>query len=140
MIITKDGDFFVVKVFREYLGDFDLLNREKLLLLFEKIFSKLKQRYQLNGLVDVDVYFCPSYGLIMEIQSIYSGLDEEIDMKIRIHMDTVFLNEIDLNEFDHYSNIYYYKGKFFGIFQDKKEYFVHYRDSDEIMEKGIRIC
>ena len=140
MIITKEDQLFLVKIFKEYLPkDFDVFDKEGIAQLFKDVFMKLKKKYQLNGLCEVDVYVNSDYGMIMEIEQIYA-YSEELDVNVHFYLDCVFLSEIEMDDIKDYQDVYYYDGKFYGIYQGLKDSSVIYKDCFLLMEKGIKIC
>lgn len=139
MIITKEDEFFLVKIYKEFLKDLDIFDKDSLSKFFESILIKLKKKYPLSGLVDVEVYINPIYGMILEFHPIYSYFDE-IDMRIEIHLDSIFLCEIDSNEILDFPNVYYYQDKFYGIYHEWLDSPIIYKESEEIMQKGIKVC
>ena len=140
MIITKEDQLFLVKIFKEYLPkDFDVFDKESIAQLFKDVFMKLKKKYQLSGLCDVDFYINSDYGMIMEIEQIYA-YSEELDVNVHFYLDCVFLSEIEMDDIKDYQDVYYYDGKFYGIYQGLKDSNVIYKDCFLLMEKGIKIC
>lgn len=138
MIFIKENKFILVKIFKSNLGDFDIYNKEHILNLFKDIFIKVKKRYNLSGFFDVDIYVNEDYGLIIEIDNIFYN-DIDCDVNIKIHLDSIFLNEISNYEILDYNNIYYYNGKFFGFFKDFSDKDIIYKDVDEIINNGINL-
>lgn len=139
LIIEKNDDGFVIKVFKEYEGNFDIYNKDSIHDFFHDIFVKLKKQYDLKGLVDVDVYVNSEYGIIIEIHPVCDFFDE-VDMKIKIHLGSVFLVPIDINNILDYEDVYYYKGKFYGTYLGLCDNEVLYKDVDQIIEYGIKVC
>ena len=139
VIIQKIDDFFLIKIYNEYMGNFDVYDRDNIKEFFEDVFSKLKDKYDLRGLLDVDVYVNSEYGMIIEIYPVYSYF-EEIDMRIQIHLDSIFMSEINMNEIEHDKDIYYYKGKFYRIYKGICDSEIFYKDTEDIIEKGIKVC
>lgn len=121
------------------MGDFNVYDRDSIKNFFQDIFNKLKDKYHLSGLVDVDVYVNLLYGMIIEIHPICNFFDE-VDMRIQIHLNSIFINEIQMNEILDYENVYYYKGKFYGVYQGLSDSEILYKDIEEILEKGIKVC
>ena len=138
MVVQKNDKFILVKIFKESIDEFDINNKENVINLFKEIFLKLKKKYNLSGLFDVDVFVNPEYGMILEIVPVYEYL-EEIDMRIKIHLDCVFLDLIDSSEILDYEIVYYYKDKFYGVYNGKGEHNVLYHECCEIIDKGIRV-
>ena len=139
MIFSKEDKFILVKLYKSYLVDFDIYDKGKIISLFENIFVKIKKKYKLSGLFDVNIYVNDNYGMIIEIKNVYFYKDE-CDIKIKIHLDSTFLCEILGNEFNEYKNIYYYKDKFYGMYKEYCDKDVIYKDVDKIIFDGIKIC
>lgn len=139
MIISKEDKLFVVKIFKEYLPkDFDIFDQSCIRNMLKKVLIKLKKKYQLSGLLDIDVYINSDYGMIIEVDNICL-FSEEIDANIQIHLDCIFMNEIGMAEVDKYKQVYYYDGQFYGVYQGLCDSHVIYKDCDDLMEKGIKV-
>lgn len=138
MLVQKLDSIFLIKISKYYLKEFDLFDKEQIQELFQQILTKIHKKYFLKGLLDVDVYVDPHYGLIIEIEPIDNYFDE-IDLQIHFHLGLVFLNEVSSEDILNNKDIYYYKGKFYTFYQDYNDSQVIYKESDEILEKGIKI-
>lgn len=139
MVVQKLENGFLVKVYKEYIDKFDFFDKDNIQELFQKILTKILEKYELKGLVDVDVYVNNEFGLIIEFQEIHSYF-EDIDLQIHFHIGSVFLFEIELNDIFSYSDVYYYKGKFYGSYHGLIDSSIFYKGIDEIIEKGIKVC
>ena len=139
MIIRKCDDYFLVKVFKDSVGDFNIFDIDSLKKLFQIIFKEVKKKYDLHGLIDANVYVNEHYGIIVELQPIESYFDE-IDIRIKIHLGNVFLVSVDSNSILDYEDVYYYKDKFYGTYLENSDTEVFYKNTEEIIEKGIKIC
>lgn len=140
MIISKEDQLFLIRIWKEYLSeDFDIFDVDSIKDLFKMILLKLKEKYQVKGLLDIEVYVNSDYGMIMEIENIYA-YGEEFDVTIHFHLDSVFLCEINSNEISHQDEVYYYHDKFYSNYKRNIDSYVIYKDCLEIMEKGIKIC
>lgn len=139
MIFSKEDKFLLVKIFKDNLINFDVYDKEQIMDLFKDIFMKIKDKYKLSGLFDVDIYVNNEYGMIIEIYNLcfYNG---EVDIKIRFHLDSIFLTEINSNELLDYEAVYYYNEKFYGEFKDFRDEDVIYKNVDLIINNGIKIC
>ena len=134
MIIRKYDNKYIIRILNNKLNESDYYNQEKISDLFKNIILKIKEKYTIKGLLDIDVYINKYYGMIIEIEVIYSEL-EEIDMRIHFHLDTIFLIETtDYNSKD----LYYYKNKFYTIYNNISDNDIIYKTKD-ILTKGIRI-
>lgn len=139
MIIRKCDDYFLIKVFKDRVGDFNIFDMDSIKEFFQSIFDKLREKYDLRGLIDVDVYVNNEYGIIVEMRPIDSYFDE-IDMRIKMHLSDVFLVNIDSNSVLDYEDVYYYKGKFYGPYSGSSDSEVLYKNTEDIILKGIKVC
>ena len=139
MIFSKEDKFLLVKIFKDNLKDFDIYNKEQIMSLFRDIFVKIKNKYKMSGLFEADIYVNNEFGMIIEIFNLcfYNG---EVDVKIKIHLDAIFLTEINSNEILDYEDVYYYKEKFYSHFKKFSDKEVIYKDVDLIINNGIKIC
>lgn len=140
MIIQKLDDYYIVKIFKEKLGDFNPFDKSCIEQLFQKILKKLLKNYSIHGLIDADIYFDKLYGMIIELREVYDYFDD-IDLKIHFHLDSVFLVEIEYDYFNKITDVYYYKGKYYKVYDKIIDGPIIYKDSEciEIMEKGIHL-
>ena len=139
MFIRKCDDYFLIKIFRDSVGNFNIFDMDSIKGLFQTIFDKLREKYDLHGLIDVDVYVNYNYGLIIELKPLDSYLDD-VDMRIKMHLRDVFLVCIDSNSILDYEDVYYYDSKFYGTYIENSDNEVIYRDIDDIIFKGIKVC
>lgn len=140
MIIQKLDDYYIVKIFKEKLEDFNPFDKSCIEKLFQKILKKLLKNYSIHGLIDADIYFDRLYGMIIELREVYDYFDD-IDLKIHFHLDSVFLVEIEYDYFNKMNDVYYYKGKYYKVYDKIIDDPIIYKDSEciEIMEKGIHL-
>lgn len=139
MIIRKYEDCFLIKVFKDSVKDFNIFDMDSIKDFFQIIFNKFKNRYDLYGLIDVDVYVNDCYGMIIEMRPICDYFDE-VDMRIKMHLNNAFLVNIDSNSILDYEDVYYYNGKFYGTYMGLCDSEVIYKNTEEIINKGIRVC
>lgn len=139
MIIKKCDDYFLIKVFKGFEEDFDAFDIDNIRQLFYKIVKKLKLKYNLKGLFEADMYINSYYGFIVEM-GLLDDLEEDIDVDITIHINNNFLIEIDSNAVLDYKDVYYYNGKFYGIYNGISDNDVIYKNIDEIINNGIKVC
>ena len=138
MIISKNGDLFIVKVYREYVNNFDIYDMDSILELFKGVLGKLKDKYKISGLCIIDVYVSEIFGMIIEVNNVYK-YQNEIDVKITFHIDSIFMMEIDIDDLNNYDEIYYYKEKYFTNYNKDIDSNIIYKDSLDIVNKGIRL-
>ena len=134
MIIRKYDNKYIIKILNNKLNESDYYNQEKISDLFKNIILKIKEKYTIKGLLDIDVYINKYYGMIIEIEVLYSEL-EEIDMRIHFHLDTIFL--IETNNYNS-KDLYYYENKYYTIYNNISDNNIIYKSND-ILTKGIRI-
>ena len=138
MIFNKEDKFVLVKIFKTYLDNFDIYDKEQIMNLFKNIFIKVKKKYNLSGLFDVDIYVNEDYGMIIELRNVYF-YDNECDIKIKVHLDSIFLMEVFNYEILDYDDVYYYKDKFYTSYNENNDKIVIYKNSDKIINNGIKI-
>jgi hypothetical protein len=137
LIIRKYDNLYIIKIVKETINNFDYFNQEEISKLFHNIIMNLKKRYQINGLLDINVYTNEEYGMIIEIEEVESYYDE-IDMHIHFHLDTLFLQEI--NEIkDSLQDVYFYKDKYYTRYNQLLDSNIIYK-TEEILTKGIKIA
>lgn len=137
MIIRKIDNTYIIKIIKKEIINFDIFNQQKIKELFQKIILKLKKKYNIMGLLKVDIYVNKYYGMIIEMKPIYNDIDE-IDMKISFHLDTTFLYEINETEIIKEKEIYYFKNKYYGIYQKPIDSNIIYK-TDNILKEGIKV-
>ena len=76
--------------------------------------------------------------MIIEIDNL-CYFDDESDIKIIIHLDSIFLVEIFNYEILDYDEVYYYDNKFYSIFKEFYDGKVIYKDVDKIINNGVKI-
>lgn len=138
MIIRKCEECFLIKVFKDEIGDFNIFDIDDVRDFFQSIFDKLRKKYDFHGLIDVDVYVNNEYGMIIEMMSVDSYFDD-IDIRIKMHLGNVFLVSIDGNSILDYEDVYYYNDKFYGNYRELCDSEVLYKGTEDIINKGIKI-
>lgn len=138
LIIRKCDEYFLIKVFGEYLGDFNIFDVNDIKVFFGELFKKLIKKYDLHGLIDAYLYINNDYGMIVELYELDSYFDD-IDVKININFSDLFLVNIDNKDILDYENVYYYNGKFYGNYKESCDSEVLYKNTGEIINKGIKV-
>lgn len=139
MIFNKEDKFLLIKIFKSYLDNFDIYDDSQVIELFKIIFLKVKSKYNLSGLFEANIYVNDCYGMIIEINNLCYYKDD-IDLKIKVNLDSLFLVEIASNEILDFNDVYYYNEKFYGVYNDLCDKTIIYNDVEEIISKGIKIC
>ena len=146
MIISKCDENFLIKIFKDSLEEFNIFDIESIKELFLDIFKKMTKKWDLHGFYYADVYVNNAYGMIIELVPVNSYLEEfdnyfdEVDIRINVHLSNEFLVLIDSNSILEYEDVYYYDGKFYGAYLGNCDNEVLYKDTDLIVNKGIKIC
>ena len=146
MIISKCDENFLIKIFKDSLEEFNIFDIESIKELFLDIFKKMTKKWDLHGFYDADVYVNNAYGMIIELVPVNSYLEDfdnyfdEVDIKINVHLSNEFLVLIDSNSILDYEDVYYYDSKFYGAYFGNCDNEVLYKDTDLIVNKGIKIC
>lgn len=141
MILEKLDGYYLVKIFKERLEDFDIFDRKCIEKLFQEVLKRLLKKYNLSGLLEVDVYVDVLYGMIIEIRECYSYF-EEIDLEIQIHLDCVFLREVLIDNMDtDFKDMYYYGGKYYKVYDNICDSPIIYREDEvlRVMNSGVRL-
>lgn len=137
MLIRKENNIYIIKIPKEELKNFNIFNKEEISYLFQKIIKKIKNKYKLEGLLDINIYINNNYGMIIEINPLYE-YQNRIDMKIHFHIDSIFMYEINNSELLTLKDIYYYKKKYYSIYKNTVDSKIIYK-TEEILKKGIKI-
>ena len=133
----------------------DIYNPLELEAITKKIIKKLTNKTKLNSLIMLEFYSNKEYGTLIILKNIkkHINTNNEIEVKIKVHIDTPFLYKLDYftikeNNLDK-ENIYYYKNNFYLELKNtitKKEYLnlleiseVVYENTFNIINKGIKI-
>lgn len=152
MIINK------LKISNEYIiklldKKIDIYNPVVLEKLTEKMLKKILKNNTLKKLIILDIYTDKNYGTIIILKDYNKlvNLIDELEVKIHIHIDSIFLykvNNLNITKLNN-KNIYYYKNNFYIEVKENtniKDYLplleeeeIIYEYSDEIINKGIKI-
>ena len=138
MIIKKCEEYFLIKVFNEYLGNFNIFDVNDIKVFFSELFKKLIKKYNLHGLIDAYLYINNDYGMIIELYELDSYFDN-IDVRIKINFSDLFLVNIDNKDILDYEDVYYYNDKFYGNYKNISDSEVLYKNTKDIINKGIKI-
>ena len=138
MIIKEDDSLYIVRFYKDKLNDVDIYNIEDISSLFGDILIKLKDKYKVRGFCFIEVFVNKYYGMIIEINNTEKN-ENDIDVKIRFHMDTLFMNEIYEYDMDNYDDCYLYKNKYYSTYKSICDSELIYRDTYKVIRDGIKI-
>ena len=63
---------------------------------------------------------------------------EEIDIRIKMHLNSLFLVNIDCYNILDYDEVYYYDGKFYGTYLENTDSDIIYKKTEKIIKDGIK--
>ena len=112
MIIKRNDNNYIIFLYKEETENIDFFNYELITNFFKNLLFYLKKKYKMCGLCYIDVYVNNNIGMIIEIDNIYGEDNNVINSKIKFHMNSIFLCEIDYTD-DYIKDIYYYEGKYY---------------------------
>ena len=152
MIINKlkNSNEYIIKLLDKKIDIYNPVVLEKLT---EKMLKKILKNNTLKKLIILDVYTDKNYGTIIILKDYNKlvNLIDELEVKIHIHIDSIFLykvNNLNITKLNN-KNIYYYKNNFYIEVKENtniKDYLplleeeeIIYEYSDEIINKGIKI-
>lgn len=145
---------------KDYSKTINLDSKEELEQYFRDVFLKIHKHYQITlyGYYNIVLYHDKNYGVILHILKedldYYDYFDKEIDMRIMIDKENVFLYEMnDLFDLDHKllkkGIIYQYQNRLYlRLFEDVTSYEmgklleftdVVYQDTDCILKYGNKL-
>ena len=152
MIINKlkNSNEYIIKLLDKKIDIYNPVVLEKLT---EKMLKKILKNNTLKKLIILDIYTDKNYGTIIILKDYNKlvNLIDELEVKIHIHIDNIFLykvNNLNITKLNN-KNIYYYKNNFYIEVKENtniKDYLplleeeeIIYEYSDEIINKGIKI-
>ena len=138
MIVSKEDDFYIIKVFKDEIKNVDIYDIDFISAFFKDIFIKLKCKYAINGFCNVEVFVNKDYGMIIEINN-FNKLGNEVDVKIKFYIDSIFLNEVDYDSLEYCDDCYFYNGRYYTFYKDLYDSEVIYSDTYKIIKRGIKI-
>ncbi len=138
MIISKNDDLYIVRLFKNKIKDVDIFDIENISTIFRDILIRLKTKYNIRGFCLIEVFVNEYYGMIIEIYNI-DTYGKDIDVKIRFHIDSLFMNEINEHDIDSYDDCYLYNNKYYTTYKNVSDSELIYKDAYKIIKEGIKI-
>ena len=115
MIINKlkNSNEYIIKLLDKKIDIYNPVLLEKLT---EKMLKKILKNNTLKKLIILDIYTDKNYGTIIILKDYNKlvNLIDELEVKIHIHIDSIFLykvNNLNITKLNN-KNIYYYKNNF----------------------------
>ncbi len=138
LIISKNNDLYIVKLYKNKMQNIDIFNIDDISILFKKVLVKLKNKYDISGFCLIEVFVNEYYGMIVEIDNI-DKYGKDIDVNIKFHIDSLFMNEINDYDMDRYEDCYFYKNKYYSTYKNINDSEVIYKEAYRIIKEGIKI-
>lgn len=116
MILSRIGENnYLVKI--PNVSEYFSIDEDNILDFFKVVFGKLIKKYKIRGDVIINFYLDPMYGIIMDVynKNLYGY---NINTKIIFHLDCNFLIEVDYFNCEKNTHLYYYKNKFYKIYDN----------------------
>ena len=138
MIIKRNDNNYIIFLYKEEDENIDFFNYELITNFFKNLLFYLKMKYKICGLCYIDVYVNNNFGMIIEIDNIYGEDNNVINSKIKFHINSIFLCEIDYTD-DYIKDIYYYEGKYYTHYNYEIDSNIIYKDYLKIIKNGVKI-
>ena len=143
MNISKLGNDYLIKIYKEEIKDIDIYDIDDIYTLIKLIIKKIIKNNNISGNYQINIYTNDIYGMIIEFNKIKEN--SYIDLKINITIDSIFLYKTNNNYLDNNSTIYYYKNNYYILPKDNNinllevEEVLYGNIVKEILSKGIKV-
>ena len=143
MNISKFGNDYLIKIYKEEIKDIDIYDIYDIYTLIKLIIKKIIKNNNISGNYQINIYTNDIYGMIIEFNKIKEN--SYIDLKINITIDSIFLYKTNNNYLDNNSTIYYYKNNYYILPKDNNinllevEEVLYGNIVKEILSKGIKV-
>ena len=143
MNISKFGNDYLIKIYKEEIKDIDIYDIDDIYTLIKLIIKKIIKNNNISGNYQINIYTNDIYGMIIEFNKIKEN--SYIDLKINITIDSIFLYKTNNNYLDNNSTIYYYKNNYYIFPKDNNinllevEEVLYGNIVKEILSKGIKV-
>ena len=138
MIIKKNDNNYIIFLYKEEAKNIDFFDYELITDFFKNLLFCLKKKYKMCGLCYIDVYVNNNFGMIIEIDNIYGEDNNVINSKIKFHINSIFLCEINYTD-NYMKDIYYYEGRYYTYYNDEIDSNIIYKDCLKIIKNGVKI-
>ena len=143
MNISKFGNDYLIKIYKEEIKDIDIYDIDDIYTLIKLIIKKIIKNNNISGNYQINIYTNDIYGMIIEFNKIKEN--SYIDLKINITIDSIFLYKTNNNYLDNNNTIYYYKNNYYILPKDNNinllevEEVLYGNIVKEILAKGIKV-
>ena len=143
MNISKFGNDYLIKLYKEEIKDIDIYDIDDIYTLIKLIIKKIIKNNNISGNYQINIYTNDIYGMIIEFNKIKEN--SYIDLKINITIDSIFLYKTNSNYLNTNNTIYYYKNNYYILPKDNNinllevEEVLYGNIVKEILSKGIKV-
>ena len=143
MNISKFGNDYLIKIYKEEIKDIDIYDIDDIYTLIKLIIKKIIKNNNISGNYQINIYTNDIYGMIIEFNKIKEN--SYIDLKINITIDSIFLYKTNSNYLNTNNTIYYYKNNYYILPKDNNinllevEEVLYGNIVKEILSKGIKL-
>ena len=143
MNISKFGNDYLIKIYKEEIKDIDIYDIDDIYTLIKLIIKKIIKNNNISGNYQINIYTNDIYGMIIEFNKIKEN--SYIDLKINITIDSIFLYKTNNNYLNTNNTIYYYKNNYYILPKDNNinllevEEVLYGNIVKEILSKGIKV-
>lgn len=143
MNISKLGNDYLIKIYKEEIKDINIYNIDDIYTLIKLIIKKIIKNNNISGNYQINIYTNNIYGMIIEFNKIKEN--NYIDLKINITIDSIFLYKTNSNYLNTNNTIYYYKNNYYILPKDNNinllevEEVLYDNIVKEILSKGIKL-
>ena len=143
MNISKFGNDYLIKLYKEEIKDIDIYDIDDIYTLIKLIIKKIIKNNNISGNYQINIYTNNIYGMIIEFNKIKEN--SYIDLKINITIDSIFLYKTNNNYLNNNNTIYYYKNNYYILPKDNNinllevEEVLYGNIVKEILAKGIKV-
>lgn len=143
MNISKFGNDYLIKIYKEEIKDIDIYDIDDIYTLIKLIIKKIIKNNNISGNYQINIYTNDIYGMIIEFNKIKEN--SYIDLKINITIDSIFLYKTNNNYLNTNNTIYYYKNNYYILPKDNNinllevEEVLYGNIVKEILAKGIKV-
>ena len=143
MNISKFGNDYLIKIYKEEIKDIDIYDIDDIYTLIKLIIKKIIKNNNISGNYQINIYTNNIYGMIIEFNKIKEN--SYIDLKINITIDSIFLYKTNNNYLNNNNTIYYYKNNYYILPKNNNinllevEEVLYGNIVKEILSKGIKV-
>ena len=136
MNIKVADNLYIIKIDKKHVNN--LYDTDEILEILKNNLIYVKKFFHISGLCSIDIYVNYLYGIIIEIDNI-NKYGNDLDIKVKFHINSYFLSEIEFDDIDKYNLLYYYNNKFYTNYTENLDSIIVYKNVQEIINKGIKL-